>query len=137
MPRRSAAALSVLPHLRTSRVRPPANLSDRERTAFVDLVAACRPERFHECDTPLLCRYAELTVLCDQAAAAIRQEGAVRDGKANAWLAVQRDAIRGLLGLSMRLRVSPLARHGHQSAKRSPPIRQYDKMRLYDAEAAQ
>jgi hypothetical protein len=118
-------------------VRPPANLPDRERTAFVDLVTACRPDHFHDCDAPLLCRYAELIVLCERAAAAIRQEGAVRDGKANAWLSIQRDAIRGLLGLSMRLRVSPQARQGHRNAKRPPPVSEYDKMSLYHAEAAE
>jgi phage terminase small subunit len=137
MPRRSAAALNILPETRVIRLRPPASLPDPERTAFIDLVTACRADHFHPCDLPLLCRYAELIVLCDQAAAAIRAEGAVSDGKASPWLAIQRDAIRGLLGLSMRLRVSPQARQGHRKAERPPPISAYEKMRLYDVDSAQ
>ena len=55
MPRRSAASLSVVPlDRRASRLRPPAHLSEAERSAFVDLVSACKPGHFQASDLPLL-----------------------------------------------------------------------------------
>ena len=69
MPRRSAASLSVVPlDRRASRLRPPAHLSEAERSAFVDLVSACKPGHFQASDLPLLVRYVEASVLAEQAA---------------------------------------------------------------------
>jgi hypothetical protein len=56
MPRKSAASLSVIPidGRSSSRLRPPAtSLSGAERTAFVDLVSACKPGHFQASDLPL------------------------------------------------------------------------------------
>ena len=56
------------------------------------------------------CRFCELTALADQAASALRQHGAVIDGRASPWIVVQEKCVRGLVALSMRLRLSPQAR---------------------------
>ena len=70
---------------------------------FVGLVTACDPDHFRASDLPLLVRYTESIVLGDQAALELRK-GAVVKGKSSPWLAVQREAIKAMVALSMRLR---------------------------------
>jgi hypothetical protein len=94
-----------------SRVEPPASLSDPERVVFANLVASCDPDHFRLSDAPLLCRYAEAVVLAEKAAQELRRRGAVtKDGRVSPWVTVQEKAVRALVSLSMRLRVSPQAR---------------------------
>jgi hypothetical protein len=76
---------------------------------FVDLVAASDPEHFRSSDVPLLVRYVESIVLADRAALELRK-GAVVKGKTSPWLAIQREAIKAMVALSMRLRLSPQSR---------------------------
>jgi phage terminase small subunit len=92
-----------------SRLNPPASLSEAERSLFTELVAANTPEHFRPSDLPLLARYCEATVLAEQAAQELRR-GAVVDGKVNPWLTVQEKAVRAMVALSMRLRLSPQSR---------------------------
>jgi hypothetical protein len=93
------------------RLEPPASLSDPERVVFANLVASCDPDHFRLSDAPLLCRYAEAVVLAEKAAEELRRRGAVmKDGRVSAWITVQEKAVRALVSLSMRLRVSPQAR---------------------------
>jgi phage terminase small subunit len=108
--RKSAAALSAIAvDSKPDRLRPPASLSDAERTVFVDLVTACDPKHFRPSDLPLLCRYCEATVLAEQAALELRR-GAVVDGKPSPWITVQEKAVRAMVSLSMRLHLSPQSR---------------------------
>jgi hypothetical protein len=96
---------------------PPASLSATARVVFVDLVAACDPTHFRPSDIPLLVRYSESIVLADQAALELRN-GAVVKGKASPWLAIQREAIKAMVALSMRLRLSPQSRIDPQTLGR-------------------
>ena len=125
MPRRSAASLTVIElDPRASRLRPPATLSDRERTIFADLVAACDPHHFRASDVPLLTRYAEACALADLAAEHLRTEGAVTTfGRPSVWLTVQAQTLKSIVSLSMRLRLSPQSRlHAKTAAReRTPP----------------
>jgi phage terminase small subunit len=101
MPRKSAAELSVIPiDQRASRLRPPASLSEAERTMFIDLVAAVDAKHFRPSDLPLLCRYCEAVVLAEQAAAELRRAGAVVNGKPSPWVTVQEKAVRAMVALS-------------------------------------
>jgi hypothetical protein len=108
--RKSAEALAV-PSVngKGPRLEPPASLSESERSVFVGLVTACDPDHFRASDLPLLVRYTESIVLADQAALELRK-GAVVKGKSSPWLAVQREAIKAMVALSMRLRLSPQSR---------------------------
>jgi hypothetical protein len=108
--RKSAEALAV-PSVngKGPRLEPPASLSEAERSVFVGLVTACDPDHFRASDLPLLVRYTESIVLADQAALELRK-GAVVKGKSSPWLAVQREAIKAMVALSMRLRLSPQSR---------------------------
>ena len=123
--RKSAAALSVIPvDGKPDRLLPPVSLSDAERTVFVDLVAACDPTHFRPSDLPLLVRYCEAVVLAERAALELRL-GAVVDGKPSPWITIQEKAVRAIVALSMRLRLSPQSRidpktRGRQQAYTGP-----------------
>jgi len=109
--RKSAAALSVIAiDGKPPRLDPPTSLPEAERTIFVDLVNACEPTHFRPSDAPLLCRYCEAAVLAEQAAHELRQTGAVVNGKSSPWIVVQEKAVRAMVALSMRLRLSPQSR---------------------------
>jgi phage terminase small subunit len=108
--RKSAAALSVIAvDGKPDRLLPPASLSDADRTVFVDLVTTCDPTHFQPSDLRLLCRYCEAPVLAEQAALELRR-GAVVDGKPSPWITIQEKAVRAMVSLSMRLRLSPQSR---------------------------
>jgi len=89
----------------------PAGLSDREAAIFRDLVAAVDVDHFTEADLPLLVSYCQTVALHENAMAGIRRDGPLRqDGKTSAWLTVLEKCQRGMVALSMRLRLSPQAR---------------------------
>ena len=119
--RKSAAALAV-PSVngKGPRLEPPASLSKAERSVFVGLVTACDPDHFRASDLPLLVRYTESIVLADKAALELRK-GAVVKGKSSPWLAVQREAIKAMVALSMRLRLSPQSRIDPKTLSREQP----------------
>jgi phage terminase small subunit len=91
-------------------LRAPESLSETERAIFAAVVKACEAKHFRQSDLPLLCRFCELTALADQAASELRQHGAVINGRASPWIVVQEKCVRGLVALSMRLRLSPQSR---------------------------
>jgi hypothetical protein len=98
MPRKSAAELSIVTGIgsRANRLRPPPTLSEAERTAFVEIVNSCDPKHFVRSDLPLLCRYAEASVLAERAAHELRQ-GAVIGGRPSPWIAVQEKSVRAMV----------------------------------------
>ena len=121
MPRKSAAELSVISiDARESRLRPPETLGERERQLFVDLVAGSKASHFQRTDLPLLCRYCELSFLAETAAGHLRNEGPVIGGRTSPWVSVLEKATKGLVALSMRLRLSPQARSPNNPTRPSP-----------------
>ena len=118
MPRRSREALAVQVDGRPPRLVPPASLSKDERKLFLDIVDTLPPEHFRPSDLILLCRYVENAALSPQAAAELRGNAVLDDGKANSWLAISEKTIRALVSLSMRLRLSPQARLDAKAATR-------------------
>jgi hypothetical protein len=90
------------------RLRPPDCLGDLQKQVFIDLVASCPASQFRKCDVGLLCRWAELTVIAEQAAFEMQQGGLVTDkGKPSPWFIIHRDASRELRQLSQRLQIGP------------------------------
>jgi phage terminase small subunit len=121
MPRKSAAELSVISiDARESRLRPPETLGERERQLFVDLVAGSKASHFQATDLPLLSRYCELSFLAETAAGRLRNEGPVIGGRTSPWVSVLEKATKGLVALSMRLRLSPQARSPNNPTRPSP-----------------
>jgi phage terminase small subunit len=124
MPRKSAAELSMPPiNGEPPRLQPPSSLSESEAAIFTAVLKACDPTHFRKSDLPLLCRFCELTALADQAAHELRENGAVIDGKASAWIIVQEKCVRGLVALATKLRLSPQSRLDPKSvARQRPPL---------------
>jgi hypothetical protein len=133
MPRKSAAALSVVSlGSRPTRLCPPSSLSEPARIVFIDLINACKPTHFQKSDLPLLVRFAEAAALADEADVHMRSEGPVVAGRVSPWLTVSEKANRILLGLSLRLRISPQARQPNNpgKARGGPEPSYYDTMQL-------
>lgn len=135
MPRKSASSLKVIPITgRSNRLRPPTNLPAAERDLFVQLVASNAPSHFRTSDMPLLVQYVTASVLNDQAAAELRA-GAVVGGRPSPWLAIFEKTNRAMLGLSMRLRLSPQARspnHPPPGSRKNVTPSAYEILRMTD-----
>jgi hypothetical protein len=123
MPRRSAASLAFpsLPGA-SERLRPPPELVEPERAVFLDLVTASKPEAFRASDLPLLCAYARAVVLERRSA----RELAAGDDKA---LGRWEKAIKAMVALSMRLRLSPQARAPNNPSR---PVKPQAAMSYYE-----
>jgi phage terminase small subunit len=128
--RKSGASLGVLQvDGKPNRLNPPTSLSAAERAIFFDVVAACDRDHFRPSDLPLLVRYVEAAALGDQAAEQLRL-GAVINGKTSPWIIVQEKAVRAMVALSMRLRLSPQSRIdaktlGRQEVRQGPAPWEY------------
>ena len=128
--RKSGAGLGILQvDGKPNRLNPPPSLSAAERAIFFDVVAACDRDHFRPSDLPLVVRYVEAAALGDQAAAQLRL-GAVITGKPSPWITVQEKAVRAMVALSMRLRLSPQSRIdaktlGRQEVRQGPAPWEY------------
>jgi hypothetical protein len=118
----------VTPRGPNARLMPPPHLPERAREIFVDLVLGNKPDYFTASDLPLLCRYAEAAAMAEQAAAAMA-EAPVVDGKASPWIGIHATMSKAMLGLSMRLRLSPQARQPNRPT-RPVETSYYDRMLL-------
>lgn len=112
MPRKSAAALAVVPVVTGAppRLNPPTGLSDAARLVFAELVAATDAKHFTRADLPLLTEYATACDLARQAAKELEVAGPVVAGRVSPWLTIQEKSLRAMVALSLRLRVCPQAR---------------------------
>ena len=87
---------------------PPADLGERERKTFLDIVLACKPSHFQPSDLPLLAAYCRAIVLERQASNALAVAGHVtEDGRVSPWMKVWEQANKAMLSLAHRLRLSP------------------------------
>jgi hypothetical protein len=129
--RKASAALSVISRVdgRPARLEPPASLTESEREAFIQVVSACDSRHFVPSDLPLLASYARAICLEERASRELREQGDVVDGRASAWLTVWEKAHRGMVALSLRLRLSPQGRAQHAKAPEAQPS-YYDVMRM-------
>ena len=134
MPRKTTGALHLIAsQTRLIRVKPPSTLSQAERAAFLEIVSNSAPQHFQASDVPLLSRYVEALVLAERAARELRGEAAVVNGKPNPWLHVQEKALRAIVALSMRLRLSPQGRKPNSAApKLVTPASAYENMETDD-----
>jgi phage terminase small subunit len=127
MPRRSSASLTVLPpsiDAGKTRLKPSSNLIAAERELFDELVRGCAPNHFRETDRLLLEEYVREALLLQQAAEALRQNGAVMpDGKRiNPWFQIQQRACKTMAVLATRLRLTPASRlHPKSVARQATP----------------
>jgi phage terminase small subunit len=131
--------LDIAPYgVGTARLRPPASLGEPEKRAFLDLVTTTPAGQFQASDLPLLCRWAELTVMCEQAQGELAAGGMVvtdDKGKASAspWFSIYTQATKALSGLALRLKVGPQAR-APKAPKKIAAISYYERMELAEAQ---
>ena len=118
------------------RLKPPPNLNDRQRAHFIALVAACPAGKFERSDLPLLCRYVELVVICEDAAKQIEADGMVDvEGAPSAWTKIYLAASKNLATLAMRLQLCPSTRAPKAAKVQAAPMSAYEMMALEDDDA--
>jgi hypothetical protein len=114
-----------------SRLRPPATLGEPEKRAFLDLVTTTDPKQFRASDLPLLCRWAELTVMAEQAASELAAGSMVTaDGKVSPWFTIHQMATKSLSGLALRLRLGPQSRTPKAPKTKPAAVSYYDRITL-------
>jgi phage terminase small subunit len=132
MPRKSAAELAA-PTVVTGlprRLKPPDTLSEGARQEFLRVVSAEKVDHFRRSDLSLLCAYCESAALAERAI----KEAMLESPPNKRWLAAWRESTRTMKDLSLRLRLSPQSRQGHNHGGRPGseprPMSIYDRMRL-------
>jgi hypothetical protein len=129
--RKSSEAKSALAWIGPPpRLVAPPGLGESERRVFVDIVAACEPEHFRPSDMPLLVAYCRAVVLEDRAAQEYAKAPVTPAGQISPWSIVHGNALKSLLGLSLRLRLSPQGRAKAVSTKRPMQLSYYERMTL-------
>jgi phage terminase small subunit len=133
--RKPFVTMDVTPFgLPDERLRPPDSLGPLERRVFLDLVAQCPASQFQKSDLSLLCRWAEWTVVAEQAAGEYRAGGLLTDdGRPSPWLAIHERATKNLIALALRLRLGPQSR-ADKAPKTLPSaeLSYYERMALED-----
>ena len=125
--RRSTASLIGSP----VRLTPPAELDELEREVFASIVASCPAEHFRVSDLPLLASYAAAVVRERRARGEFDREPILADGRPSPWGIVLAQATKTMLGLSLRLRLSPQGR-GKPSTKAEAQLSYYERMALIE-----
>jgi hypothetical protein len=135
MPRRSAAALAVVP-IEPKRTRPrlaPSEGAPEDVAAiFRQILASAPADHFKVGDAPLVEAYAQAISLARRSALEISANGPVISGRPSPWIHCQEKAHRAIAALSMRLRLSPQHRADARSAGRKadgPRPSPYETMR--------
>jgi phage terminase small subunit len=131
MPRQSFAAVSLGSLTAPGhRLEPPPEMSGNERKIFLETVAAVDFGHFERADMPLLVAFCNAAAQ-EQRAAAELMVAMVQDGAPSPWLAVHSSAVRSMVALAEKLRLSPKARKANNQrarSKASPSV--YDMMDL-------
>ena len=113
------------------RLKPPDSLGPAEKRVFWSLITQVPATQFQPADLSLICRWCELTVVADRAAAEMATGNLVENGLPSPWIAIHEKATKQLIALSLRLRLSPQSRMDKapktQAAK---DLSYYDRMML-------
>jgi phage terminase small subunit len=118
------------------KIRPPDSLNELEKKVFRDLVAACPADQFRKSDVGLLTRWAELSVMAEQAAFEMTHNGRVTsDGKVSPWFSIYTQATKQLNGLALRLRLGPQSRASKAPKSLPRELSYYEEMQLAEAES--
>jgi phage terminase small subunit len=132
MPRKSAAELSVIRlSPAATRLQTPATLVGAERDVFAAVIANNAPDQFRLSDLPMLESYCSVVIQLQRCREQLRGTIVTDDGKLSPWVLAQERGIKALMGLSMKLRLSPQDR----TAKPGPKVVQPSVYSLMRAEA--
>jgi phage terminase small subunit len=128
--RKSRASLSLVTVPEpVERLVAPAFLTEEEREIFADLVASTTPKHFKVSDAPLLTAYCQ-SVATQRMSSREFKRAPLLGGRASPWAAVEEKAIRSMVALSMRLRLSPQARDRHQPSRAAKKLSYYERAAL-------
>jgi phage terminase small subunit len=131
MPRQSFAAISLGSLTAPGhRLEPPPEMGGIERKIFLETVAAVDFGHFERADMPLLVAFCN-AVAQEQRAAVELMISMVQDGAPSPWVAVHASAVRSMVALAEKLRLSPKARKANNQrarSRRNPSV--YDMMDL-------
>jgi hypothetical protein len=114
------------------RLSAPSTLGDREKAHFLALVSRCPASQFEPSDLPLLCRWAELCAMAEEASEHLATQDLVVDGKLNPWFVAHQMATKSLSGLALRLKVSPQARSPKAPKTRPMTLSYYEQQALLE-----
>jgi hypothetical protein len=114
-----------------SRLKPPPDLPEPQKRAFLDLVAKCPASQFQPADVELICRWSESVVTARTAQAELAAAGMVgADGKPSPWVAIYQQAVRNQALLALRLRVGPQSRQPRAPKTKPVAMSYYDLQNL-------
>jgi hypothetical protein len=111
------------------RLAAPPELAEAERRVFADIVGACEPEHFRPSDMPLLAAYCRAVVL-EQQASREYAKAPVVGNQISAWSIVHANALKSMIALSLRLRLSPQGRAKAVSTKQPMQLSYYERWAL-------
>ena len=122
MPRKSSAALQVVPPVKSSaRLQPPGSLGAAERAVWDDIVSTTAVSHWVPSDSYLLAEFVRAVVLAERAGADLAQRGAVLpNDRPNPNLVVQEKQVRALASLAHRLRLAPSTRQDRKRTTNDP-----------------
>jgi hypothetical protein len=112
------------------RLEPPESLCPLERRVFVDLISACPLQQFQPCDLSFLCRWCELEVMAQTAAAELHRSMVTVDGKVSPWVSIHAQAVKGQGLLALRLRLGPQSRANRAPKTQAAPMSYYERASL-------
>jgi phage terminase small subunit len=118
-----------------ARLKCPADLDEPERQVFADIVASCEPTHFRASDLPLLTAYCRAVIMEQRSASEFAREPVLSDDRPSPWGAIHAAALKSMLGLSLRLRLSPQGR-AKVSTKAEPKLSYYERMALLEDDEA-
>jgi phage terminase small subunit len=111
------------------RLVAPAFLTEEEREIFADLVASTTAKHFKASDLPLLTAYCQ-SVVTQRLASREFKRAPLLAGRVSPWAAVEEKAVRSMVALSMRLRLSPQSRDRHQPSREAKKLSYYERAAL-------
>src|SRR5437879_1908651 len=114
MPKKSAAALSIIP-LRVPRLRPPADLPEAQAAIWRTVVESLPAEHFRRVDSHLLRSFVEVTARLREAEQSLRL-GVVHGDAIHPSLGVYERAVRLQMALARSLRIATSSRVDKVSA---------------------
>ena len=132
--RKTTEAISALSWIGPPpRLTAPPELTETERRVFADIVGACEPEHFRASDLPLLTAYCRAVVL-EQQSAREYAKAPVVGNQISAWSIVHANALKSMIALSLRLRLSPQGRAKAVSTKRPMQLSYYERAALMEGQ---
>jgi hypothetical protein len=134
--RKSAASLAIVtPSGPEERLLPPAFLSAAERAIFADITASVSQKHFRPGDLPLLIAYVQAIATQQRANSEFKRAPFGPTGRPSGWIAVEEKAVRSMVALSMRLRLSPQSRDRHEPSRQAKKLSYYERAALAQSPA--